>query len=181
VTTTAPETATEATWQQVAEIVAYGTPAGQGQISFLGKGRGAKHTNEKVLKPWRRDIILAARRATGAHGYTDRAGNCFVCGVIKNQHGLYANIPTAIDITITVSKPTTAPKRRQTWPITRSSTDIDHHARAVLDSLSESGVIRDDSQIIELTIRKVYPDEHPQALSEPGAIIRLYTLPGATS
>jgi hypothetical protein len=42
-------------------------------------------------------------------------------------------------------------------------------------------VIKDDSQITELTIRKVYPGEHPEALSQPGAIIRLYTLPGATT
>ncbi|MFF7190557.1 RusA family crossover junction endodeoxyribonuclease [Streptomyces sp. NPDC008222] len=176
---TAPEPTTD-TWEQVAAIVVYGTPAGQGAISFLGKGRGAKHTNEKTLKPWRRDIVLAAREATGAHGYTDQAGHCFVCLTPKDQHGLYANTPTAADITITVAKPKTAPKRRRTWPITRSSHDIDHHARACLDALSASGVIRDDSQITELSIRKVYPGEHPQALPEPGAIIRLYTLPGAT-
>lgn len=180
-TLTAPDPIHGTTWQQVAEIVVYGQPAGQGQITFLGKGRGSKHTNEKTLKPWRRDIILAARRTTGAHGYTDRAGTCFVCGIAKDQHGLYANVPTATDITITVPKPKTAPKRRQTWPITRYSTDIDHHARAVLDSLSESGVIKDDSQITDLAIRKVYPNEHPDALAEPGAIIRLYILPGATS
>lgn len=176
-TLTAPE---HDTWDQVAAIVVYGTPAGQGAISFLGKGRGAKHTNEKTLKPWRRDIVRAARDVTGAHGYTDWNGICLTCHIPKDQHGLYANIPTAADITITVAKPKTAPKRRRTWPITRSSHDIDHHARACLDSLSASGVIRDDSQITELTIRKVYPGEHPEALTEPGAIIRLFTLTGAT-
>lgn len=177
-TATATEDGTDV-WQQVAEIVVYGTPAGQGAISFLGKGRGAKHTNEKTLKPWRRHIIRATREATGAHGYTDWAGICLTCRIAKDQHGLYANTPTRADITITVAKPKTAPKRRRTWPITRSSHDIDHHARACLDSLSESGVIKDDSQITDLTIRKVYPDEHSEALDEPGAVIRLYTLTGA--
>ena len=177
-TTTVPEPIPGTAWKEVAHITVHGEPAGQGQISFLGKGRGAKHTNEKTLKPWRRDIILAARRATGAHGYTDRAGTCFVCNTPKERHGMYANVPTAADITITVPKPKTAPKRRRTWPITRYSTDIDHHARACLDSLSESGVIKDDSQITELAIRKVYPGEHPEALPEPGAVIRLYTLTG---
>lgn len=175
---TAPESIPGTDWQQVAAIVVYGTPAGQGQISFLGKGRGARHTNEKTLKPWRRDIILAARDTTGAHGYTDWGGICLTCRIAKDQHGLYANIPTRVDITVTVPKPKTAPKRRRTWPITRYSTDIDHHARACLDSLSESGVIKDDSQIVDLSIRKVYPLEHPEALPEPGAIIRLYTLAG---
>lgn len=179
-TITDPDPIPGTTWQQVATITVYGEPAGQGAISFLGKGRGAKHTNEKTLKPWRRDVILAAREATGAHGYTDQAGTCFACLTPKDRHGLYANTPTAADITITVAKPKTAPKRRRTWPITRSSYDIDHHARACLDALSISGVIRDDSQITDLTIRKVYPNEHPEALPEPGAVIRLYTLTGAT-
>lgn len=168
--TTAP------TWQQVALITVIGTPAGQGQISFLGKGRGARHTNEKRLKPWRRAVIQAARDATGAHGYTDFNGVCLTCRIPKQEHGLYANVPTAIELTVTVPKPGNAPKRTRSWPITRYSTDIDHHARACLDSLSESGVIKDDSQIVDLTARKAYPGEHPEALDQPGALIRLYTL-----
>jgi Holliday junction resolvase RusA-like endonuclease len=170
-----------ATWQKAAVIVVHGTPAGQGQVSFNGKGRGARHTNEKTLKPWRRAIISATRETTGCHGYTEwkptpKNSVCLTCRVPKDQHGLYANIPTGAEITITIEKPKSAPKHKQTWPITRYSTDIDHHARACLDSLSESGVIKDDSQVIELTARKVYPGEHPDALDQPGAIIRLYTL-----
>lgn len=175
------EEATRHEWMHGATITVHGEPAGQGQITFLGKGRGAKHTNEKTLKPWRRAIIRAVRDTTGCHGYTDWNGICLTCRTPKQEHGLYANVPTRADITITVDKPKSNPKRRQTWPITRSSTDIDHHARACLDSLSESGVIKDDSQVIELSIRKVYPGEHPEALDQPGAIIRLYTLTGATS
>ena len=179
-TMTAPEPTIDV-WEQVAAIVVYGDPAGQGRVSFMGKGRPAVHSNAKQLKPWRRAIILAARDATGAHGYTDWNGICLTCRIPKKEHGLYANTPTRADITVTVPKPASAPKRRRTWPITRSSTDIDHHARACLDSLSESGVIKDDSQIVDLAIRKVYPGEHPEALSEPGANIRLYILPGATA
>lgn len=177
-TALAPEPAAP-TWDHRAAIVIHGDPAGQGAISFNGKGRGARHTNEKTLKPWRRAVIQAVRQATGAHGYTDWNGICLTCRVPKQDHGLYANIPTAAEITITVPKPKSAPKRKRSWPITRSSSDIDHHARACLDSLSESGVIRDDSQITELVIRKVYPGEHSEALPEPGAFIRLYTLAGA--
>ncbi|WP_329474188.1 RusA family crossover junction endodeoxyribonuclease (plasmid) [Streptomyces sp. NBC_01723] len=166
------------TWEQVVLLIVRGEPAGQGRVSFMGKGRPAIHSNAKQLKPWRKAIITIARAVTGAHGYTDWNGICLTCRTPKDKHGLYANIPTRAEITVTVPKPKTAPKRRRTWPITRSSTDIDHHARACLDSLSESGVIKDDSQITELAIRKVYPGEHPEALDQPGAIIRLYTLPG---
>ncbi|MFD6149423.1 RusA family crossover junction endodeoxyribonuclease [Streptomyces sp. NPDC060243] len=174
----APEPIPGTTWHEVARFTALGTPAGQGQISFLGKGRPAIHTNAKSLKPWRTAIIRAAREATGAHGYTDWNGTCHTCHTPKKEHGLYADIPTRVDLTVTVPKPKTAPKRRRTWPITRYSTDIDHHARACLDSLSESGVIKDDSQVIDLRARKVYPDEHPLALNQPGAHITLYTLTG---
>lgn len=172
-------------WMPQVTITVYGEPAGQGQVTFLGKGRGAKHTNEKRLKPWRRAIIAATRETTGCHGYTEwkptpTTSICLTCRIPKDRHGLFANVPTRADITITVDKPKSAPKRRRTWPITRSSTDIDHHARACLDSLSESGVIKDDSQITELAIRKVYPGEHPAALDQPGAVIHLYTLTGAT-
>ncbi|KIF66243.1 hypothetical protein HY68_36655 [Streptomyces sp. AcH 505] len=177
-TLTAPDSLPSTVWQQVALITVHGTPAGQGQISFLGKGRGARHTNEKTLKPWRHAIIQAVRDTTGCHGYTDWNGICLTCRTPKQEHGLYTNTPTNVQVTITVPKPKTAPKRRRTWPITRHSTDIDHHARACLDSLSASGVIKDDSQVTELTARKVYPGEHPEALDQPGAIIRLYTLTG---
>lgn len=180
-TMTAPDPIPGIAWQQVADITVYGVPAGQGRVSFMGKGRPAVHSNAKVLKPWRKDIITAARAVTGAHGFADWDGTCAVCQVVKKDHGLYVDVPTRAVITVTVPKPKTAPKRRRTWPITRSSTDIDHHARACLDSLSESGVIKDDSQITELTIRKVYPGEDPEALDEPGATIRLYILTGAAT
>ncbi|WP_330479912.1 RusA family crossover junction endodeoxyribonuclease (plasmid) [Streptomyces platensis] len=177
-TLTAPGLAAP-TWDHRAAIAIYGTPAGQGAISFLGKGRGARHTNEKTLKPWRRAIVLATRETTGCHGYTDWNGICLTCRTPKPDHGLHANIPTAVDITVTVPKPKSAPKRKRTWPITRASSDIDHHARACLDALAESGLIRDDSQVVELATRKVYPSEHPEALPQPGALIRVYTLAGA--
>lgn len=163
-------------------IIVRGTPAGQGQVTFLGVGRGAKHTNEKTLKPWRRAIIDAALAETGRHQCTDPAkrGECAVCRIPVRDHAVFVDVPVAADITITVGKPKTAPKRTRSYPITRSSTDIDHHARAVLDSLSCAGIFHDDSQVIELTVRKVYPGEHERALSEPGAVIVVAAIGGAS-
>ena len=142
-------------------VVAYGTPAGQGQVSFLGKGRPAIHTNPKRLYPWREAIITAVREEA------QRGGGWLVVG----------DVPIETDITITVPKPKSAPKRRRTWPITRSSTDLDHHVRAVHDALSRAGAFGDDSQVVETKARKVYPGEHPLALGEPGALIRVRVLP----
>lgn len=160
-------------------ITVYGTPAGQGQITFLGPGRGAKHTNEKTLKPWRRAIINAALEATGRHEYTEwRAGRC-ACATPKKEHALFVGVPVAVDITITVEKPKSAPKRTRTWPITRFSTDIDHHARACLDALSKAGVFLDDSQVVKLTIGKGYPGEDINTLDRPGAVIHVRRIGGA--
>lgn len=157
-------------------ITVHGTPAGQGRLTFLGVGRGAKHSNEKQLKPWRTAIIKAAVEATGRHPFTEAAGQlgCAVCNGALHDHPLHHSVPVCADITVTVPKPKSAPKRIRTWPITRSSTDIDHHARACLDALSQSGVVyRDDSQVVDLRVRKVYPGEHRRALAEPGVTITI--------
>lgn len=139
----------------------HGTPAGQGRVSFLGKGRPAIHSNAKRLLPWREAIIAAVHQeATHGDGWI-----------------IAGDVPIETDITLTVVKPKSAPKRRRTWPITRSSTDLDHHIRAVHDALSKAGAFGDDSQVVETKARKVYPGEHPLALTEPGALIRVRVLP----
>lgn len=137
-------------------------PVGQGRISHGKTGRGY-HSNAKLLNPWRKAVRAAAlAAAAGAEPITG---------------------PVILDITVTVPKPKSAPKRRVTWPVTRSSGDWDHLGRAVSDALAADkrngllGVIVDDSQVVEGTVRKVYPDEGVFALSEPGAVIQLWALP----
>lgn len=83
--------------------------------------------------------------------------------------------PVCVEATITVTKPKSAPKTRETWPITRSSGDVDKHARNLLDALVDAGVMRDDSQVIEAVVRKRYPGQHPDTLTSPGAVIRVWT------
>lgn len=46
--------------------------------------------------------------------------------------------------------------------------DIDKLTRAVLDALTKSEVIRDDSDVVDLVVRKSYADLH-----EPGVLISL--------
>lgn len=162
-------------------ITVCGTPAGQGRISFYGPGR-AKHSNEKELKAWRQAIVDAAKRAAGCHEYVAWGAlkYCAVCRVPAKQHGLLVDVPVGVDLTVTVEKPKSAPKRTRSWPITRYSTDADHHARACLDALSVAGVYRDDSQVVELAVRKVYPGEHERALDRPGAAIRVWRIGGGS-
>lgn len=172
-TTAAPTTgaaAPPATNAPFLTIAVHGTPAGQGRVSFFGPGR-AVHSNHKKLMPWREAIVAAARDAILLAYPADAA---------RIEDGKFVPLilgPVIAEITITVPKPKSAPKRLTSWPITRTSQDIDHHARAVLDSLSVARVWRDDSQVVELTIRKVYPGEGIDALDEPGAVIRLWPVP----
>ena len=46
--------------------------------------------------------------------------------------------------------------------------DIDKLTRAVLDSITKAGVWRDDSDVVDLTVRKTYADNH-----QPGVLISI--------
>lgn len=164
-------------------ITVHGEPVGQGRISYGRHGRGY-HSNGKALKPWRTRVQAAAVDLTGQHPHTkppkpkgqkeaDRTAKpCVVCGVMPKYHGIYAG-PLAVDLVLTVVKPASAPKRRRTWPVTRTSGDWDHLGRAISDALT--GVVWcDDSQVIDGRVRKVYPGEHELALDAPGAVIRVF-------
>jgi Holliday junction resolvase RusA-like endonuclease len=145
-------------------ITVHGTPAGQGRLSFYGRGR-AVHSNHKRLMPWRAVVADAAKEQAHELCYAAE-GAAPICLLPFDG-------PICIEITVTVPKPASAPKRRTTWPVTRYSGDWDHHARAVSDALT--GIAYgDDSQIVEGTCRKVYPGEGIDALDRPGAVIRVW-------
>src|SRR5688500_18451761 len=84
-----------------------GTPIGQGRVSFLGKGRGAKHSNAATLKPWRESIAGAAHNAV----------------VAVRRAGLHRDFPltgpVGLHLHFTMPKPKSAPKTRRTFPATR--------------------------------------------------------------
>lgn len=156
----------------------YGTPAGQGQISCFGKGR-AIHTNEKRLKPWREAVAKAALEAAGTHRIVksgQKPPTCSVCGLLTKRHGLLAG-PLRVTITVTMESSAAVAKRGDVWPDNMRTTDVDHHARAALDALSLASVWSDDAQVADLHVVKAYPTSpHPDALAEPGAVIRIWRL-----
>lgn len=136
-------------------VVRYPKPVGQGRISYGQTGRGY-HSNGKKLKPWRAAVKAAAVDALRGAGPIEG--------------------PVILDITVTVPKPKSAPKRRTSWPVTRYSGDWDHLGRAVSDALSEAQVWGDDSQVVEGTVRKVYPGEGLHALDVPGAVVQVWSV-----
>jgi Holliday junction resolvase RusA-like endonuclease len=64
-------------------------------------------------------------------------------------------------------------KPKHQLPITRSAGDIDKHARTILDALQLSGIIADDSQVVDLKVSKRYAENipgvsiHIRAIHEP--------------
>lgn len=72
---------------------------------------------------------------------------------------------TATNVALTFWLPRPKSVKRQ-YPT--STYDIDKLTRAVLDSITKANIWRDDSDVVELTVRKTYADMH-----EPGVLISI--------
>ncbi|MEZ7005611.1 RusA family crossover junction endodeoxyribonuclease [Streptomyces sp. AD55] len=164
-TMTAPETQRELRLT----IVVHGRPAPQGSKKYAGHRRNSASgrisavlvEQSKRVKPWRALVTKAAMDAMlDAHLADPLDG------------------PLEAEIIFTVRKPASAPKRRRTWPTTRDSGDLDKLLRSTFDGIADAQAVADDARIIRVTATKAFPGEHPEALDQPGAIIRLYTLTG---
>ena len=132
-------------------ITVHGEPAPQGSKRHVGGGRMIESSAK--VKPWRE----AVKHAYWGDGPGHRPAHTG---------------PLCVEVTFTVRKPASAPKRRTTWP--QRKPDLDKLLRSTFDALSDAGVWVDDAQVVEVTARKVYPDEGIDALSHPGAVIRIW-------
>lgn len=144
-------------------------PAPQGSKRHVGHGRLLEQS--KRVAPWRAAVDTAARAAMIARHILKYGGRPAPGTPPAPLDG-----PLSVEIVFTVRKPASAPKTRITWPTTRDSGDIDKLLRSSLDALTTAGAIADDSRIIEITARKVFPSEGLDALEEPGAVIRVWRL-----
>jgi hypothetical protein len=147
-------------------------PAPQGSKRHVGRGRLLEQS--KRVAPWREAVDKAARAAM-AFRHMKRYGGY---PAIPPQP---LDGPLSVEVVFTVRKPASAPKRRVTWPTTRDSGDIDKLLRSTFDALTTGGAIADDSRIVEITARKVFPGEGLDALETPGAVIRVWRLAEAVA
>lgn len=141
-----------------------GVPVPQGSIRSLGTGRPSIHSNARRLLPWR-ERVQAVFEAAMRNVAVQESGRFPLVG------------PVAVDATFTMPKPKSAPKRRRTFPTPRP--DVDKLLRAVFDAMQAAGVVKDDAQVIDVSARKVYPDEAPQALPVPGLFLFVFTVADA--
>jgi crossover junction endodeoxyribonuclease RusA len=134
-----------------------GTPAGQGRISFLGKGRPAIHSNQDKLLPWRELVQHAAEKA------------------IAESYGTFPlDGPLCLYACFTLPKAKSAPKGKTTYPTKRP--DGSHLLRAVEDAMTNAGVWGDDAQLVHEVVVKVFPGEHLRALHVPGVWVQVHTV-----
>ena len=131
----------------------YGRPAPQGSKRALGPGRMVEMSRH--VKPWREDVRAAALSYLPA-------------GWVPLDE------PLVVRMTFTLAKPASAPKKRQTWPM--RTPDLSKLVRATEDAMTTAGVWRDDARVVDLRAVKAYPDEGYDALSRPGAVIRVWVL-----
>lgn len=138
-------------------IVVHGDPAPQGSKKFVGMAgcRGLMVESSKRCKPWRQDVVAAAREAMS--GFTMFDG------------------PLKIKMVFTLPKPLSAPKRKRTWP--NRKPDVSKLARSTEDALVTAGVLEDDARIVEYTrLAKVFPGEDQDALESPGVLIEIHRM-----
>jgi Holliday junction resolvase RusA-like endonuclease len=135
-------------------ITVHGKPAPQGSKRHVGKGRMIEQSTR--VAPWREAVKWAVLASSWTPELYPLTG------------------PISLEITFCFDKPKSAPKRRQTWPVTRSSGDVDKLQRSTFDALVDAGVFKDDSQIIDVTASKVYTDDSTSPLMVPGALIRVW-------
>lgn len=145
-----------------------GKPRPKGSLKPV-RGRGSRHIrlieDNESSSEWRGWVVSSAMRATSAHPGPAGEGWCALVG------------PVVVDVVFSFEKPVGAPKRRETWPVTRSNGDADKLLRNVLDALVDAGVMGDDSQVVDVFGRKRYCGQYPSALETPGAeiVVRPYS------
>lgn len=148
------------------EFTVHHRPAPQGSKRHVGGGRLLEQS--KRVGPWRLAVHTAARAALLVGPKSVWPGDL--------EHRPPLDGPLSIEVVFTVRKPASAPKRRISWPTTRDSGDIDKLLRSTFDALTTAGAIADDSRIVEVSARKVFPGEGLDALETPGAVIRVWRL-----
>jgi Holliday junction resolvase RusA-like endonuclease len=115
-----------------------GKASPKGSLRHVGHGRLIEQVAGS--KPWR---VLVAAAALDALARSDDWQPAHR-GAVQ------------VDIDLYLERPKSAPAR--IWPITRSSGDVDKHARNILDALVDAAVIADDSQVITLHVNKAHTE-----------------------
>lgn len=146
-------------------IVVPGRPAPKGSLKCVGRNGSHQLVEDNArTKPWRTVVGSWAGRVVDKAGKREAIGVEITSTIPRpyNQFGTGINAATLKD---------SAPP----YPISTRTGDVDKLARLVLDALQDAGLLANDAQVVECTTRKAYPKTPvPDALDEPGVVIRVY-------
>lgn len=93
--------------------------------------------------------------------WRDHMKKMFALKMMEFDHRF--DVAVSVSLTFWLRRPKTVTRQYAT-----QTYDIDKLTRAVLDSLTQAEVIKDDSYVVDLTVRKNYDDLH-----EPGVLVTL--------
>lgn len=143
-----------------------GLPAPQGSKTYLGHsaaGRAILGESSQKVRPWRQDVVSAAEDAlSNIPGFRPFQG------------------PVHLIVEFYLPRPKSAPKTRRVVPAV--TPDLDKLIRSTADALKTAAVWRDDSQVVDITIRKRYATFGDEAFSHAwelpgiGAVITVVEL-----
>lgn len=124
-----------------------GIPVPQGSKTAFNVGRRAVvvDANKTVLKPWRAHVRQAAETALGGReGFTEAAF------VLLDFH---------------MPRPKSVKRARPSV-----KPDIDKLTRAILDALTDSGVLKDDGLVVTLHVEQWYATHEPHVVVKVGEL-----------
>ena len=137
-----------------------GTPAPQGSKSArVIAGRAQMYEDNPQTRTWR-DTVHWAARSSLPGGWVPLDG------------------PLVLDFVFSMPRLKSLPKTRRVLPAVKP--DVSKLARAVEDSLTTAGVIKDDAAIVDYRrLAKVYARDllDADALPVPGVVIRAWRVP----
>lgn len=135
-----------------------GNPAPQGSKRYLGTtkmGRGIVVETSNKTAPWRSDIIGACQRYR-----------------VDNPDAMFPMTGALVcRMNFNFWRPKSVTRAKRPFMVT--APDLDKLARGVLDPLQVAGIISNDSQVVSMTVEKVYINDPGSALDVPGLFLVL--------
>lgn len=130
----------------LADVHVPGIPRTKGSLRHIGHGRMVEQHGHST--DW--------RRAVAATVHEQIRCRCTTPGCRNVLAGYPVEGPVAVTIALLFPRPKSAPKTRPVLPSTRSTGDGDKHARNIFDALQDSGLIKDDAQVVDHAVSKRY-------------------------
>ena len=106
-------------------------PQGSKKAFVVGKRAVIVDDNAAALKPWRAKVGTAADIGVTFAG------------------------PVTVNLTFYMPSP-----KRPRWDVPAVKPDLDKLTRAVLDGLTDGGLIEDDARVVDMRLREFYADDH---------------------